>query len=217
MAVDPQKLRLTRPRDPLSLRTMKKILSLLLCYVFLQTETFALRGGPGGSGSKKLTGAYSGVLTQSGGPGLGLFLLNAINSGASNGEIVFFAQVTAAPGAGPGGFGLGSSTSGGHYFSGSVTGLSDPTSGTFYGLFNALTTVTTVVGAVTTSQTVNISGSMKLTVSAGTGSGNSQIITGTASAETAGVAAPSTYTVSGWQTSSDSVSGGFGTVTGSGS
>jgi hypothetical protein len=192
---------------------MKKILSLLLCYVFLQAETFALRGGPGGAGSKRLTGSYSGVLTQVGGSGLGLFLLDANNQGASNGQIVFFAQVVASQG--PGGFGA--SATGGHYFSGSITGLTDPTTGQFSGLFNALTTVTSVVGVVTTSQTINISGSMKLNVSAGTGTGNTQIITGTAAAQTAGVAAPSQYTVSGWQTSTNAVSGGFGTVTGSGS
>lgn len=187
---------------------MKKILSLLLCYVFLQTETFALRGGPGGAGSNKLSGAYGGTLTQNSGTGLGLFLLNTTSQGASNGEIVFFSQTGQSGPVGPFGFGFGAS-SGGRYFSGTITGLTDPNSGTYYGLFNATTTISTVSGAVAVISTITIAGTMKLTVAVGTGTGNTQIITGTASAQTSNSTAASTYTVAGWGTSSGAVAGGF--------
>ena len=43
---------------------MKKILSLLMCYVFLQAETFALRGGPNGAGAGKVTGSFSGIMLE---------------------------------------------------------------------------------------------------------------------------------------------------------
>jgi hypothetical protein len=211
MAVDPQKLRLTCPRVPLSLRTMKKILSLLLCYVFLQTETFALRGGPGGAGSKKFTGSYSGTLTQNGGSGLGLFLLSANSQGSANGSIVFFAQNTTTGPTGPGPIGFGSS-SGGRYYAGTITGLVDPNSGTYYGLFSATATLTTTTGAIAVVSTISIAGTLKLNVSVGTGAGNTQIITGSAAAQTSSSTAAGNYTVSGWQTSSDAVSNGFGQV-----
>jgi hypothetical protein len=191
---------------------MKKILSLLLCYVFLQTETFALRGGPGGAGSRKFTGSYSGVLTATTGSSLGLFLLTASNQGSANGSIVFFAQnaTTATGPIGPGpGFG---STSGGRYYSGTLTGLVDPNSGTYYGLFSAIATTTTTTGAVAIVSTIVCSGSLKLTVAAGTGSGNTQIISGSASAQTSSSTSATTYTVSGWQTSTDAVANGFGQV-----
>ncbi|MEO6785574.1 MAG: hypothetical protein ABI318_05515, partial [Chthoniobacteraceae bacterium] len=70
---------------------MKKLLSLLLCYVFLQTETFALRGGPSNSGGETVNGSYSGIMTETTGSGdIGLFLLTATSSGASNGQFVIF-------------------------------------------------------------------------------------------------------------------------------
>ena len=194
---------------------MKKILSLLLCYVFLQTETFALRGGPGGAGSNKLSGSYGGTLTQNSGSGLGLFLINATNEGASNGQIVFFASTGTSIGIGFGPLGFGVN-SGGRYFAGSITGLTDPNSGTYYGLFNATTQVSTTSGAVAVITTISIAGTMKLTVSPGTGSGNTQIITGTAAAQTSSSATSSQYTVAGWSTSASAVAGGFGQVANSG-
>jgi hypothetical protein len=188
---------------------MKKLLSLLLCFVFLQAETFALRGGPSGAGSRKFNGFYSGVLTQVGGPALGLFLLSAASSGASNGQIVFFAQTGSTAPVLPGPIGFGAS-SGGRFFSGTITGLTDPTSGSYYGLFNATTQVSTSTGAVSIITTISIAGTMKLNVSTGTGTGNTQQITGTAAAQTSSSGTASSFTVSGWQTSSDAVAGGFG-------
>ncbi len=194
---------------------MKKLLSLLLCYVFLQAETFALRGGPGGSGnSKKLTGSYSGVITQAnGGSGVGLFLLTAQSAGASNGSIVFFAQTgttTQAPG--PIGFGTASSA-GGRYYAGTVTGLSNPSNGTFSGLFNATAQVSTTVGAVAVISTLSLAGTLTLDVTSAATNANNQQITGTASAQSSSGTVQK-YTVSGWQTSADAVANGFGQVSG---
>lgn len=191
---------------------MKKILSLLLCYVFLQTETFALRGGPGGN--KKLSGAYSGVMTQTGGGSdIGLFLLNASSTGASSGQIAFFSQsssTTGRVGIGP----IGLSTGGGSYFySGTMTGLTNPNSGDFTGVFTgsvAATTGTASISLVVTTRT--IAGSIKLAVQPGGRTGQTQQISGTASAQAEynGSTGPlKQYTVSGWQTSTDAVSGGF--------
>ena len=195
---------------------MKKLLSLLLCYVFLQTETFALRGGPGGSGSRRLTGSYSGIITQTGGGSdVGLFLLTALSSGASNGSIVFFSQTTSTVRTpGPIGFGTTGST-GGRYYAGTITGLSDPTSGTFVGLFNATAQVSSTVGAVAVISTLSLAGTMKISASTIATSSASQQVTGTASAQSSAGSVHS-YTISGWQTSADAVGNGFGQVDTSG-
>ena len=196
---------------------MKKLLSLLLCYVFLQTETFALRGGPGGSGSHRLTGSYSGIITQTGGGSdVGLFLLTAQSSGASNGSIVFFSQTTSTTPGRPGPIGFGTtSSSGGRYYGGTITGLSDPTSGTFVGLFNATAQVSSTIGAVAVISTLSLAGTMKISASSIATSSSSQQVTGTASAQSSAGSVHS-YTISGWQTSADAVSGGFGQVDNSG-
>lgn len=190
---------------------MKKLLSLLLCYVFLQAETFALRGGPSGGSSKKLTGSYSGIITQVGGSGVGLFLLTAQSAGASNGSIVFFSQTgTTTTRPGPIGFGTTSST-GGRFYAGTITGLTDPSTGSYSGLFNATAQVSSTVGAVAVISTLSLAGSMKISVTAAATSSNNQQVTGTAAAQpSSGVA--QTYTVSGWQTSADAVASGFGQV-----
>ncbi len=196
---------------------MKKLLSLLLCYVFLQTETFALRGGPGGSGSKRLTGSYSGIITQTnGGSGVGLFLLTAQSAGASNGSIVFFAQTgtTTVVRPGPIGFGTTGGT-GGRYYAGTITGLTDPSTGSYSGLFNATAQVSSTIGAVAVISTLSLSGSLKLAVTAAATNSNNQQVTGTASAE-ASSGGVQTYTISGWQTSADAVATGFGQVVSTG-
>ena len=83
---------------------MKKILSLLMCYVFLQAETFALRGGPGGKVGTPLSGAYSAILIQTSpeidfvtgtvtapvGSGIGLVLLNVPQTGPATGDFLTF-------------------------------------------------------------------------------------------------------------------------------
>ena len=193
---------------------MKKILSLLLCYVFLQTETFALRGGPGGN--KKLSGAYSGIITQvGGGADIGLFLLNATSQGASSGQIAFFSQSSSTSTGRIGPIGpIGLSSGGGSYFySGTMTGLTNPNTGDFTGVFTGSVAATTGTASISlTLTTRTIAGSIKLAVQPGGRTGQTQQISGTASAqaETNGVTGPlKQYTVAGWQTSTDAVSGGF--------
>jgi hypothetical protein len=106
---------------------MKKILSLLMCYVFLQAETFALRGGPNGAGAGKVTGSFSGIMLEVPDPAkisadVGLFIMSAAISGPSVGYLIIFSQ--------------GATDS--KVYNCKMTGLSDTSrggSGTFYGLF----------------------------------------------------------------------------------
>ena len=106
---------------------MKRLLSLLMCYVFLQAETFALRGGPSSkNGVEKTQGAYSGTMVESNPVGgvtssVGLFLITAIDNGASVGQVVFFA----------------SSASDVSTYSGTITGLTNPNTGTLTAVFGA--------------------------------------------------------------------------------
>ncbi len=109
---------------------MKKILSLLMCYVFLQAETFALRGGPNGAGAGKVTGSFSGIMLEKPDPAdpakisadIGLFIMSAAISGPSTGYLIIFSQ--------------GEKDS--KVYNCKMTGLSDTSrggTGTFYGLF----------------------------------------------------------------------------------
>jgi len=109
---------------------MKKILSLLMCYVFLQAETFALRGGPNGAGAGKVTGSFSGIMLEKPDPAdpakissdIGLFIMSAAISGPSVGYLIIFSQ--------------GQKDS--KVYNCKMTGLSDTSrggTGTFYGLF----------------------------------------------------------------------------------
>lgn len=107
---------------------MKKILSLLMCYVFLQAETFALRGGPTGGGAGKVTGSFSGIMLEASpdpakiSADIGLFIMSAAISGPSVGYLIIFSQ--------------GEKDS--KVYNCKMTGLSDTSrggSGTFYGLF----------------------------------------------------------------------------------
>jgi len=183
MAVHRQKLCLTPYHDTLSLRVMKKILSLLLCYVFLQSQSFALRGGPAGN-SNGIYGAYSGIMVQTGGGSdVGLFMLNAQSTGASNGSLVIFSQDS--------------------FYQGTMTGLVSPVSGSFTGLFNATPAVgnTTVVTVVTTA--TSIAGTLTLSKLGGK-INNVQQITGSGASS-----GGKNYTISGWQTSSSAVTSGF--------
>ena len=215
------KLMFDRPlRQALFTSTMKRLLSLLMCYVFLQAETFALRGGPGGN--RTISGGYAGVMTQTGGGSdVGLLLLNASGQGASTGQVAIFSQSSSTATTTPGFPGPIRPSSGGgsYYYLGTLTGLTDPTSGQFTGVFSAiaqgLASNTTVLA--TTSRT--IAGTMKLkTVTARTGS--IQRISGTAVTQTAisggggnnGVGSFANYDVSGWQVSTSTVANGFSTI-----
>ena len=101
-----------------------------MCYVFLQAETFALRGGPTGGGSGKVTGSFSGIMLEKPDPAdpakissdIGLFIMSAAISGPSVGYLIIFSQ--------------GEKDS--KVYNCKMTGLSDTSrggTGTFYGLF----------------------------------------------------------------------------------
>ncbi len=105
---------------------MKKVLSLLVAFVFLQTQSWALSGGPiygAGSAGTSLTGVYAGVLIPNGdaainianGQGggtanIGLFSLGVPEAGLATGACVVFID--------------------GDAFSGTITGVADPGRGT---------------------------------------------------------------------------------------
>ena len=99
-----------------------------MCYVFLQAETFALRGGPTGGGAGKVTGSFSGIMLEANpdpakiSADIGLFIMSAAISGPSVGYLIIFSQ--------------GQKDS--KVYNCKMTGLSDTSrggTGTFYGLF----------------------------------------------------------------------------------
>ena len=88
---------------------MKKVLSLLLAFVFLQVQTWAHVGGPSyPSNAKSVQGIYAGVLvpTGLGSNALGLFTLTSPSSGLATGTFAVFAS--------------------GGTFKGTILGLIDP-------------------------------------------------------------------------------------------
>ena len=204
------KIMFDRPRrGPLLSATMKKLLSLLMCYVFLQAETFALRGGPNQVGGQKVLGAYSGVMVEtSGGTDMGLFLLNAVGSGASNGQVLIFSANSYTGNI----FQFDSDT-----YLGTISGLSDTSrggSGKFVGIFN---------GSASTGNATarSVSGQMSVTAIK-SGSSSTQRLTGTASSRTVSVSTGAgnfatnvgslvIYSVDGWLTSSSAVGTGLST------
>jgi len=98
---------------------MKQVFSLLLAFVFLQTQTWAIGGGPAGSvnSSTNLNGDYAGTLLPDGEDqfnGLGLFTLTLKQKGLGTGDFVYFQE--------------------GKTFNGTMTGLADPAKQTFSGL-----------------------------------------------------------------------------------
>ena len=112
---------------------MKKVLCLLLAYVFLQTESWALSGGPvfgGGAGIQAMTGTYAGVLLPdveaaalAGGlvsldqNAIGIFTIGVPESGISQGAAAFFNK--------------------GEVFTGKIAGVVDPDEGTLTALMEA--------------------------------------------------------------------------------
>jgi hypothetical protein len=181
---------------------MKKLLSVLMCFVFLQAQTFALRGGPTGGLGAQVQGAYSGIMTDTtaGGTDIGLFILTAVSNGASNGQVVIFSQTTG-----------GTSD----FFSGILTGLTNPTNGSFSGLFGG--TGSQNNGG---SRTVTLSGQMTVRASKVGPGARLNGLTGTGSSQTlttviAGnnivliTGAAKTYAIAGWQTSSNTSGVGF--------
>lgn len=165
---------------------MKRLLSLLMCYVFLQAETFALRGGPGGTGNSQLLGSYSAILLQTS----PLFDLSGRQVGTEPGNGLGLVTITV-PSVGPavGNFLLFDSQSS-DSFLGRINGLSNPATGQLIclvtgsqfkitstsvssGTTGAATTTETVSGRLVASKTKStrssfsgISGSATLTVAA---------------------------------------------------
>ena len=109
---------------------MKQVLSLLMAFVFLQTQSWALSGGPGGSGTVaggSLSGTYAGVLVPQvaivgGSASIGLFTLVQPDSGLTTGTISVFVNGTG--------------------FTGTVSGVMDPKDGSFDGVIDAVSTFT---------------------------------------------------------------------------
>ncbi|MDB6151814.1 MAG: hypothetical protein JWL90_267 [Chthoniobacteraceae bacterium] len=106
---------------------MKKVLSLLVSFVLLQTQSWALSGGPqyGGSAAS-YTGTYAGVLipesdatlaTSSGSASIGLFSLEQPSKGFATGVVIAFVN--------------------GAVFNGTIDGILDPRGGELNGIINA--------------------------------------------------------------------------------
>ena len=98
---------------------MKKVLSLLLPIVFLQSQAFALSGGPVfGTGQASFVGTYAGALipqfentvTQCSNAAIGLFTLGQPDVGPATGSFVAFINGAA--------------------FIGVISGIIDPDGGT---------------------------------------------------------------------------------------
>lgn len=161
-----------------------------MCYVFLQTETFALRGGPGSSGNTRLQGSYSAILVQTSplydvltgaqvgtepGNGLGLVTLSVPANGPATGNLLIFDSQT------------------GHTFLGKANGLSNPQTGVLTCLvagteFQIKTTsaVSGTTGATTLTNPETISGNMTASKSKTRHQTYSEIV-GTASLTVSGI------------------------------
>jgi len=96
---------------------MKKVLSLLVTFVFLQVQSWALSGGPSyGAINNSVSGTYAGVLVGGVGVnGLGLFQIGMPTAGLGSGTFAFFA--------------------GGGAFFGTVVALADGEKSTMSGIF----------------------------------------------------------------------------------
>ena len=109
---------------------MQRVLSLLLAFVFFQTQAWALSGGPVYAGDQQsLVGTYAGVIvpdlvmprnpnrdpsTVFGANSLGVFALGVPETNLAQGAIVFFLE--------------------GSFFQGGIVGLADPNEGKLFGL-----------------------------------------------------------------------------------
>lgn len=123
---------------------MKKVLSLLVCFVFLQTQSWALSGGPvfGAGDAAAISGTYAGVLLPDTSvletPGsllqldpnaLGLFSLGIPTVGVASGAAAIFNR--------------------GEVFTGTIVGVADPGEGTLKALveMSAIRIITVEVAA----------------------------------------------------------------------
>jgi hypothetical protein len=112
---------------------MKKVLSLLIAYVFMQTQVWARSGGPfdNPQSQQSFSGSYAGVLipeTVEGAVGtdpnraasIGLFTLAQPDVGPASGSLVAFVNGSA--------------------FNGTITGVIDPDDSSFTGIVDATST-----------------------------------------------------------------------------
>ena len=110
---------------------MKKVLSLLLAFVFMQVQTWALSGGPKYGGDQaSITGTYAGVFTGLGGTAIalgtgalvdaagtnavGLFVIGVPVTDIANGTLALFFE--------------------GAFFQGGILGIADPNKQTLTGV-----------------------------------------------------------------------------------
>jgi len=116
--------------------TMKKVLSLLLVFVFLQVQTFALSGGPQYGGNQAaVAGTYAGVFTGLSGTAtaistgtvlvdgvgsnaLGLFVIGVPQTDIAQGTVALFFEGT--------------------FYQGGILGIADPNDQTFSGVCQAI-------------------------------------------------------------------------------
>src|SRR5438067_10134510 len=103
---------------------MRIVLALLMSFVLLQSESFAISGGPVFRGSLNVVGTYAGVLvetsttdTSAAAPAIGLFTLGIPASALATGTLLFFDQ--------------------GRIYTGSISAVADPTNGKITGLLEA--------------------------------------------------------------------------------
>ena len=136
---------------------MKKVLSLLVAFVFMQVQTWALSGGPKYGGNQaSVSGTYAGVFTGIGGTALalgtgvlvdsagtnavGLFVIGVPITDVANGTMALFFE--------------------GAFFQGGILGIADPNKQTLTGVaqgihITELTTLTDFFFTGQTRQTVN--------------------------------------------------------------
>ncbi len=145
---------------------MRALLASLLCFVFLQAQVFALHGGPGAGSTAAVVGTYGGLLiptsdtpvtsgttttttTTTSSNSLGLFTLSVPQTGLATGTLQIFSS--------------------GRTFTGTITGIGDPTKLEIRGILDAsftysLTLVTS--GTSSTVTTVSVTASAKGTIDA---------------------------------------------------
>ena len=110
---------------------MKKVLSLLVAFVFMQVQTWALSGGPQYGGSQAaVAGTYAGVFTGVGGTAVNLGLGALVDAGGTNAVGLFVIGVPAIDIA-SGTFALFFE---GTFFQGGILGIVDPNKQTLTGV-----------------------------------------------------------------------------------
>ena len=160
---------------------MKKVLSLLVSFVFLQTQTWALSGGPvygGGQLGISVIGTYAGVFVPetvnrifsnpdvtppslaSDANTLGLFVLGVPSEGVATGNYLFFQD--------------------GEAFFGTLTGLVDPASGELRALIAGAAVTNNATNGIEFLSPVSAVGRLDAQVEAVSGFTSSARLSGTA-------------------------------------